>query len=104
MKKGGIIVCRDSEDLKQTLKDLDLAGFHAVRDNYRRNFNIRITGVPETQYLVQARSEVGSILRSYCDTLEEAEEIAAGYYGSSFQWVEIFKGYAGEWESVPQSW
>ena len=103
MKKGEIIRCRNQKDLKQILRDLDLAGFHAVKDS-GDNFDIRITGVPETQYMVEARSEVGGVLRTYCDTLEEAGEIAAGYYGSSFQWVEILRGYPGEWESVAQNW
>ena len=103
MKKGDIIKCHDQKDLRETMRDLSAAGFNAVKDS-GDNFDIRITGVPETQYMVEARSEVGGVLRTYCDTLEEAGEIAAGYYGSSFQWVEILKGYPGEWESVAQSW
>lgn len=102
MKKGDTIVCKNEDDLQKTMRDLNYAGFHAVKDS-GRNFNIRITGVPETQYLVQARSEGGSVQRAYCDTLEEAGHIAAEY-ARSFQWVEILKGYAGEWESVAQSW
>lgn len=102
MKKGDIIVCRDSEDLKQTLRDLDLAGFHAVGDS-GRNFNLRITGVPETQYLVEARDHHGAMQRAYCDTLEEAGKIATEYE-NCYEFVEILKGYAGEWESVAQSW
>jgi hypothetical protein len=103
MKKGDIIQCHDQKDLRKTMEDLSAAGFHAVKDS-GNNFDIRITGVPETQYMVEARSEVGGVLRTFCDTLEEAGEIAAGYYGSSFQWVEILRGYPGEWESVAQSW
>ena len=103
MKAGDTIKCKDAKDLLQTQKDLELAGFHAVV-SYDGAYTLRITGAPETQYLVEARSEVGGVLRTFCDTLEEAEEIAAGYYGSSFQWVEILRGYPGEWESVAQSW
>lgn len=103
MKAGDTIKCKDTKDLLQMQKDLELAGFHAVV-SYDGAYTLRITGVPETQYIVEARSEVGGVLRTYCDTLEEAVEIAAGYYGSSFQWVEILKGYPGEWESVAQSW
>ena len=102
MKKGDIIRCRDQKDLKQMLRDLDLAGFHAVKDS-GDNFDIRITGVPETRYLVQARSEVGSVLKTYCNTLKEACEIATEY-GNGYEFVEILRGYPGEWESVAQSW
>lgn len=102
MKKGDIIQCFNEKDLRQTMKDLSAAGFHAVKDS-GNNFHIRITGVPETEYLVAAHSSDGSSQKAYCSTLEEAEEVAAEY-GSSFQWVEILKGYAGEWDSVSQSW
>lgn len=102
MKKGDIIICRDSKNLKQTLRDLDLAGFHAVKDS-GDNFDIRITGVPETQYLVEARDHHGAMQRAYCDTLEEAGEIATEY-GTGYEFVEILKGYAGEWETISQSW
>lgn len=102
MKKGDIIRCHDQKDLRQTMEDLSAAGFHAVRDS-GDNFDIRITGVPETQYLVQARDHHGAMQRAYCDTLEEAGEIATEY-GNSYEFVEIVKGYAGEWESVAQSW
>lgn len=102
MKLGDIIDCANEEDLKQTLRDLGLAGFHAVKDS-GDNYNIRITGVPETQYLVQAMSEGGGIQRAYCDTLEDAEGVAAEY-GNGFTWVEILKGYPGEWETVSQNW
>ena len=103
MKKGDIISCTNGADLKQMLRDLSLAGFHAVHDSSYGRHVIRITEVPETEYLVQARSEGGRIQKAYCGTLEEAEDIAAEY-GSSFQWVEILKGYPGEWEPVSQSW
>lgn len=101
MKKGDIIQCRDQKDLRKTMRDLSTAGFHAVKDS-GDNFDIRITGVPETRYLVQARSEVGSVLKTYCDTLKEACEIATEYGNDWF--VEILKGYPGEWESIAQSW
>ena len=103
MKKGDIIQCHDQKDLRKTMEDLSAAGFNAVV-SYNGTHALRITEVPETQYMVEARSEVGGVLRTYCDTLEEAGEIAAGYYGSSFQWVEILRGYPGEWESVAQNW
>lgn len=102
MKKGDIMYCVNIKDLRQTMKDLTAAGYHAVRDS-DDNFSIRITGVPETQYLVEARSENTGVQKAYCDTLEEAED-AAAEFGSVYQWVQIMKGYAGEWEIVSQSW
>lgn len=103
MKKGNIIVCKNEEDLKQTLRDLELAGFHAVKDS-GDNFDIRITGVPETQYLVEALDQNGRAQKAYCDTLEEAEEIAEEFGSGGYKFVEILKGYPGEWESISQSW
>ena len=102
MKKGDIIRCHDQKDLRKTMEDLSAAGFHAVKDS-GDNFDIRITGVPETQYLVEARDHHGAMQRAYCDTLEEAGEIATEYE-NSYEFVEIMKGYPGEWESVAQSW
>ena len=102
MKKGDIIRCHDQKDLTQTLRDLELAGFHAVKDS-GDNFDIRITGVPETEYLVEARDQNGRGQKAYCYTLEEAEEIAEEF-GSGCEFVEILKGYPGEWESISQSW
>lgn len=97
MKKDDYIECRDYEDLKRTLRDLSDAGYHAVRDRYN-NFWIRITETPETEYMVAAHNQHG-MQNNYCQTLEEAEELAeemARYY----EFVEILKGYPGEWEVV----
>ena len=102
MKKGDIIQCHNQKDLRETMRDLSAAGFNAVKDS-GDNFDIRITGVPETQYLVEARDHHGAMQRAYCDTLEEAEGVAAEY-GNGFTWVEILKGYPGEWETVSQNW
>lgn len=101
MKLGDIINCANEKDLKQTLRDLDLAGFHAVKDS-GDNFNIRITGVPKISYVVKAR-DGRSAQAAYCDTLEKAEA-AAEWLGQGYEFVEILKGYPGEWESVSQSW
>lgn len=101
MKLGDIINCANEKDLKQTLRDLDLAGFHAVKDS-GDNFDIRITGVPKISYVVKAR-DGRSAQAAYCDTLEEAEA-AAEWLGQSYEFVEILKGYPGEWETVSQSW
>lgn len=102
MKAGDTIKCKDAKDLLQMQKDLELAGFHAVV-SYDGAYTLRITGVPETQYLVEARDHHGAMQRAYCDTLEEATEIAEEY-GNGYEFVEILRGYPGEWESVAQSW
>ena len=102
MKKGDIIVCVGEKDMRETFKALELGGYHAVKDS-GDNFNIVITGVPETEYLVEARDQNGRSQKAYCSTLEEAEEIAAAF-GSGYGFVEIQKGYPGEWEPVSQSW
>lgn len=102
MKKGDIIRCRDQKDLRKTMEDLSAAGFYAVKDS-GDNFDIRITGTPATEYLVEARDHHGAMQRAYCDTLEEAGEIATEY-GNGYEFVEILKGYPGEWETVSQSW
>ena len=102
MKAGDTIKCKDTKDLLQMQKDLELAGFHAVV-SYDGAYTLRITGVPETQYLVEARDHHGAMQRAYCDTLKEACEIATEY-GNGYEFVEILKGYPGEWESIAQSW
>lgn len=97
MKLGDMIKCSGEKDVRQMLKDLDAAGFHAVVMDYNMNW-IRITSVPETEYMVAAHNQHG-MQNNYCQTLEEAEELAeemARYY----EFVEILKGYPGEWEVV----
>lgn len=96
MKKGDVIQCLDKKDLQRTMKDLSAAGFHAVKDS-GQNFNIVITGVPATQYIVQAADQNGRKQNAYCCTPEEAEEIAAEF-GSRYEFVEILEGYPGEWK------
>ena len=102
MKLGDIIDCANEKDLKQTLRDLDLAGFHAVHDSAYGRHALRITRVPKISYVVEAR-DGRSALAAYCDTLEEAEA-AAEWLGQGYEFVEILKGYPGEWETVSQSW
>ena len=101
MKKGDIIRCRDQNDLRKIMRDLSVAGFHAVKDS-GDNFDIRITGVPKISYVVKAR-DGRSAQAAYCDTLEEAEA-AAEWLGQGYEFVEILRGYPGEWETVSQSW
>ena len=98
MKQGDIIHCLNEKDMLQTMKDLSAAQFHAVRDS-GYNFNIRITGVPETEYLVEARAQNGRVQKAYCSTLQDTYE-AAAEYGRSYEFVEILKGYAGEWRMI----
>lgn len=47
--------------------------------------------------MVAAADQNGRRQNAYCDTLEEAEEIAAEY-GSQYEFVEILEGYPGEWK------
>lgn len=75
MKKGDIIHCHDEADMKRTLGSLNLSGFGAVVMG--NMLDIRITSEPETEYLVQGFSNGGAKQTAYCDTLEEAEEIAS---------------------------
>jgi len=96
VKKGDVIQCLDKKDLQRTMKDLSAAGFHAVKDS-GQNFNVVITGVPATGYMVAAADQNGRRQNAYCDTLEEAEEIAAEY-GGQYEFVEILEGYPGEWK------
>lgn len=102
MKKGDIVVCKDERDVKRTLKDLGSGGYHAIKDS-GQNFNIVITGVPEAEYLVQARDQNGRHQSYYCSTMEEAEELAEEM-ARCYEFVEILKGYQGEWEPVSRSW
>ena len=102
MKKGDVIVCKDERDVKRTLEDLGQGGYHAVKDS-GQNFNIVITGVPEAGYLVQAWDQNGRHQNCYCDTLEEAEEVAAEC-GNGYEFVEVLKGHPGAWEPVSRSW
>lgn len=102
MKIGELIKCADEKDLKQMLKDLSLAGFHAVRVNYDET-RLRITSVPETEYLVRACDQNGRAQNAYCPTEEEAEEIYEELV-RVYEFVEISKGYPGEWESISRTW
>ena len=101
MKAGDTIKCKDAKDLLQMQKDLELAGFHAVV-SYAGTYTLRITGVPKISYVVKA-TDGRSAQAAYCDTLEEAEA-AAEWLGQGYEFVEILKGYPGEWETVSQSW
>ena len=101
MKLNDVIFCTNKADVRQTLSDLDAAGFHAVAGG-GNGLTITITGVPETRYLVQAR-EGACVRKAYCDTLEEADYIYEKY-AQEFEFVEMLEGYPGEWESIAQTW
>ena len=102
MKIGELIKCADEKDLKQTLRDMSLAGYHAVRVDHN-TYWLRITGTPAIEYLVQAHDQNGRAQNAYCETLEEAEE-ACEELSRGYEFVEVLKGYPGEGKSVPQSW
>lgn len=97
MRKYDTIRCSSKEEVRAILRDLGLAGFHAVVGG--GSLIITITGVPDTSYVVQAADQNGRQQKAYCDTYEEAEEIAAEY-GSQYEFVEILEGYPGEWKVV----
>lgn len=101
MKKNDVIYCKSKEDVRQTMRDLSLAGFHTVAGG-SDGLVITITGVPETQYLVQAR-DGANVRKAYCDTKEEADYIYEKY-AQEFEFVEMLEGYPGEWESIAQTW
>ena len=103
MKKGDIIDCANEKDLERMLRDLGLAGFLAARDQCFGQYALRIMDVPYTRYMVQARDQNGRCQKAYCDTLEEAGEIATEYE-NCYEFVEILRGYPGEWENIAQSW
>lgn len=95
MKKYDTIRCKDRDDVRQVLRDLSTAGFHAVADG-NDGLTITITGVPETEYLLQAWSQEGT-QHCYCATLEEAKEAAQAMLESGYEYAEICEGYPGEW-------
>lgn len=98
MKAGDMIKCKDAKDLLQTQKDLELAGFHAVV-SYDGVYTLRITDVPETEYLVVAH-DPRRAQHNYCETLEEAKGLADEMLSCGYGIIEILKGYPGEWELV----
>ena len=101
MKKNDVIRCKSKEDVLQTMRDLSLAGFHAVAGG-SDGLTITITEVPETRYMVQAR-DGADVRKAYCDTKEEADYIYEKYT-QEFEFVEMLEGYPGEWESIAQTW
>lgn len=98
MKKHDTIRCSSKYDVRITLQNLGLAGFHAVAGG-QDGLTLTITEVPETEYLVQAWSD-DDTQHAYCSTLEEAEEQARTWIDSGYGYAEICSGYPGEWERV----
>lgn len=98
MKVGDTVKCKDAKDLLQTQKDLELAGFHTVV-SCDGAYTLRITGVPETEYLVVAYSPRRA-QHNYCGTLEEAKGLADEMLSCGYGIIEILKGYPGEWKLV----
>lgn len=95
MKKYETIRCKDRDEVRQVLRDLSTAGFHAVADG-RDGLTVTITEVPETEYLLQVWSQ-GKTRHCRCETLEEAKEIACIFLESGYEYAEICEGYPGEW-------
>lgn len=97
MRIGDLIECSNERDLKQTINALELGGFNADRIGM---FNLRVTGVPESEYLVEC---YGSSLFSnaYCETKEDAEEVFEERIKTCEQ-VCILVGYPGEWTLIKE--
>lgn len=95
MRIGDLIECSNERDLKQTMSDLALGGFNADRVG---KLNLRITEVPETEYLVEC---YGFSSNAYCWTEEEAEEVFEERIKNCEQ-VCILAGYPGEWNLVKE--
>lgn len=53
-------------------------------------------------FLVSACSQRFGMQNNYCDTLEEAKEIAA-YMGNYYEFVEISYGWPGHWVTVEEA-
>lgn len=97
MKRYDTMRCSNAEDVRAQLRNLNAAGFHAVVGG--DGLTITITEVPDTRYLLQAWSATRT-QHTYCDTLEEAEEIAQAMFGAGFEYAEICEGYPGEWTPI----
>lgn len=100
MKIYDTIRCHDKADVRKTLRSLSIAGFHAVVGG--DGLTITITEAPGSSYLVQAADQNGRQQKAYCDTYEEAMEIAAEY-GNQYEYVEVLNGYPGEWKEVSET-
>lgn len=100
LKVNDYIKCHDEREVVDMLRDLSNEGYHAVRDSIY-NLQIRITGVPETEYLIAAwMGETGARHQNnYCDTLEEAQRLA-DRMKEDWDHVEICEGYPGHWLTV----
>lgn len=97
MKIGDLIKCSNERELEVEMSALELGGFYADRVD---SVTLRITDVPETEYLVECE---GSALPSnaYCQTEEEAEEVFKERI-KTCERVGILVGYPGEWELVKE--
>lgn len=101
MKKGDIIRCHDQKDLRQTMKDLSAAGFNAVKDSGDNFASVspecRRRSIWSKQGIIMERCSARTATR--WKRPGRSRQSRNGY-----EFVEIMKGYAGEWESIAQSW
>lgn len=72
MRIGDLIECSNERDLKQTMSALELGGYNA---DIVGGLRIRITEVPETEYLVEYLELNGQSSKVYCLTEEVAYEV-----------------------------
>lgn len=96
MRIGDLIECSNERDLKQTMNALELGGFTADRMGM---LNLRVTGVPESEYLVECYGSFSS--NAYCETKEDAEEVFNERI-KTCERVCILVGYPGEWTLVKE--
>ena len=99
MKLGDIIYCGCEEHMKHMLADLNCIGFNAVR-NSDTGYDLRIIGVPEAEYRVEAWADDGRHQTYCCSTLEEAKACYSEMCDLYDDTVELLKGYPGEWTIV----
>ena len=100
MKLNDVIFCANKADVRQTLSDLDAAGFHAVAGG-GNGLTITITGVPDTRYLVQA-GRGRSRKKVICETRKEADYFFEKYE-QDFDFVRMMEGYESEWKIMATS-
>ena len=98
MRIGDLIECINERDLKQTMSALELGGYNA---DIVGGLRIRITEVPETEYLVECLELNGQSSNVYCLTEEVAYEVFTERIKTCKE-VDILSGYPGEWTLVKE--
>lgn len=98
MRIGDLIECTNERDLKQTMSALELGGYNA---DIVGGLRIRITEVPETEYLVEYLELNGQGSKVYCLTEKVAYEVFNERIKTCEE-VGILSGYPGEWTLVKE--